>query len=155
MDKWYMKLGFPFSQIENYLVPDTWNTQTTIQAIYSGSSELHSLKSLKQELTVVLPKAVLTFEDITATPGETIEISIHITCNQNPLSTGKIIVKVNGKTIKDSNDRVIFATVTNGIATLSYTIPESMKAKDYTLTAIYTSTSYGRIEASKTLTVTA
>ncbi|MBO7719651.1 MAG: Ig-like domain repeat protein [Methanosphaera sp.] len=90
---------------------------------------------------------------ITATQGQNITINIQVTQDQNPVNTGKIIIKINGKTIKDANGKVIFAKVTNGIASIEYTLPESMKAKDYTLTAIYTSIDNEKIETTKILTV--
>lgn len=139
--------------IENYQIPDTWNTQSTIQAIYSGSSELNTLKSDKEEITITKSTPTIILNNTTATQQQTIQINVHITQNQQPVNTGKIIIKINGKTVKDASGKAIFAKVSDGIATLDYQIPESMKAKDYTITAIYLSKDNERIETTATLTV--
>ena len=135
-----------------YMIPDTWNNQTMIQAVYSGSNDCQSLKSDKQTITIEKTSPTVTFDDITATQTETIQLNIQVAVGQTPVNTGKVIVKINGKTIKDVNGKVIFATVNNGIATIEYIIPENMKANDYTLTAVYMS-SNERIEETKVLTV--
>ena len=149
----YVKIVNGTATIENYMISDTWNKQTTIQAVYSGSVDVESLKSEKENITITKAAPTITLSDVTATQGQSIEINMQVTLLQNPVNTGKLIIKINGKTIKDANGKVIFATVTNGMATILYTIPESMKAKDYPLTAIFTSTDYERAEATKTLTV--
>lgn len=149
----YVKIVNGTATIENYMISDTWNKQTTIQAVYSGSVDVESLKSEKENITITKAAPTITLSDVIATQGQSIEINIQVTLLQNPVNTGKLIIKINGKTIKDANGKVIFATVTNGMATILYTIPESMKAKDYPLTAIFTSTDYERVEATKTLNV--
>ena len=149
----YVKVVNGTATMDNFEIPDTWNNQTSIQAVYSGSTDCQSLKSDKQSITVTQPEVTLVFDDVTATVNETVTINIQVTQAQNPVNTGKIIVKVNGKTIKDTSGKVIFATVSNGIATIDYTIPQSMKAKNYTLTAIFTATGYERVEEDKILTI--
>ena len=149
----YAKVVNGTAIIENYEIPSTWNNQTTIQAIYSGSNQLQSLKTEKEEIIInpILP--TLTMGDVTALQGESIQFNIQVTQGQNPVNTGKVIVKINGKTIKDANGKVIYASVNNGIATINYIIPELMKAKNYTLTAVFTSTYYERVETTGILTV--
>ena len=55
--------------------------------------------------------------------------------------------------MKDSNGKVIYAKVVNGIAKLEYTLPADMKAKDYNITAVFNAPDYGKMEDVKTLTV--
>ena len=62
--------------------------------------------------------------------------------------------KINGKTVKDASGKVIYVKVVNGQVNVNYIIPEDMEAKDYIITAVFISNDYGRIEDSKTLTVT-
>ena len=73
----------------------------------------------------------------------------------NNINIGKVTFKVNGKTVKDANGKVIYAKVVNGQVSVEYTIPDNMKAKDYNITATFISPDYERIEDTKTLTVTA
>ncbi|RAP51854.1 MAG: hypothetical protein BZ137_09570 [Methanosphaera sp. rholeuAM130] len=64
-----------------------------------------------------------------------------------------MVFKINGKSIKDANGKVIYAKVVNNQASVEYAIPADMKAKDYQLTAVFISTDYERLEDTKTLTV--
>lgn len=57
--------------------------------------------------------------------------------------------------MKDANGKVIYAKVVNNQANVTYTLPENMKAKDYNITAVFTSSNYDILEDVKTLTVTA
>lgn len=59
------------------------------------------------------------------------------------------------KAVKDANGKVIYAKVTNGTVSVEYTIPETMKIKEYTITATLIATSYEKLVDTKTLTVTA
>ncbi|MDO4528379.1 MAG: hypothetical protein Q4C03_06330, partial [bacterium] len=138
----------------DYMIPNTWNNQSTIQAMYSGSSDCVSLKTEKDTITIAKASPTVTFDDVTATQGDSIQINIQVSIGQMPVNTGKVILKINGKSLKDTTGKVIFATVTDGTATITYTLPESMKAKNYTLTAVFTSADYERTEATRTLTVT-
>ncbi|RAP51858.1 MAG: hypothetical protein BZ137_09590 [Methanosphaera sp. rholeuAM130] len=65
----------------------------------------------------------------------------------------KIAFKINGKTIKDANGKVIYAKVVNGQVNVEYTIPESMKAGNYTITAVYTSPNSEKVTSEATLTI--
>ena len=63
--------------------------------------------------------------------GQTVTFTVKVTGDAT-----KVVFKVNGKSLKDANGKVIYAKVVDGIATIDYVIPEGMKAKDYTLTAV-------------------
>lgn len=152
----YAKVINGTATIENYQVPESWITSnTTIQAIYSGSSQLSSLKSDKETITVNKANVKVLLSDMTATQSETIQIRVQVTYNDVGVNTGKVVVKVNGKTLKDTTGKVIYAQVVDGEAVVNYTIPDNLKAKTYTLTAVFTSGEYARTEETKTLTVTA
>lgn len=72
----------------------------------------------------------------------------------NQVNTGKVIFKLNGKTLKDDEGNTIISEVKNGIATIEYMIPSNYSAKDYILTAVASDDKYNRMEANSTLTVT-
>ena len=71
-----------------------------------------------------------------------------------PITTGKVVFKINGKTLKDDNGKVIYAKVdSNGVATLSdYNIGD-LKATTYTLKAVFTAPGYDKLEATQTIDV--
>lgn len=135
------------------MISDTWNNQSTIQAVYSGSNDCISLKSEKETIVIAKTSPAVTFDDMTITQGETIQVNIQVTVGQTHVNTGKVILKINGKTVKDTDGKVIYATVADGIATITYKIPETMKPNNYTLTLIFTSADYERIVVTSMLTV--
>ena len=64
-----------------------------------------------------------------------------------------MIFKVNGVTIKDSNNNTIKNTVNNGVATYTYTVPKGMAAvykngtvRDYTVSAVFSSPDYTSVK---------
>ncbi|MBO7718984.1 MAG: hypothetical protein J6S29_02410 [Methanosphaera sp.] len=62
-------------------------------------------------------------------------------------------ILVDDKTLKDENGKVIYAKVSNNEVTVEYTLPESYKAGTYSITAVFISADYERLEDTKTLTV--
>ncbi|MBR3214124.1 MAG: Ig-like domain repeat protein, partial [Methanosphaera sp.] len=152
----YAKVVNGTATIENYLVLDDWSKGgTTIQAVYSGSTQCDKLTSEKTDITIIAEEPTLTTSDIQATAGETITLTATITDNDKIISTGKIVFKINGKTVKDENGKVIYAKVVNNQVSVEYTLPADMKAKNYNITATFISSDYERIEDTKTLTITA
>ena len=150
----YAKVVNGTTTIEDYLVPDTWNKHSTIDAVYRGSSEVAKISSEKTELTIQTHETTITTSDTTATTGQTVTLTATINSNKT-INTGKVIFKINGKSIKDANGKVIYAQVTNNQISVEYTIPENMKQKNYTLTAVFIASEYDRLEDTKTLTITA
>ena len=152
----YAKIVNGTATIENYLVPEAWAKDgTTIQAVYSGSTQCDKLTSEKIEITIQKAVPTLTTEDVTANMGGKITLKAIITDNDKIINTGKIVFKINGKTVKDENGKVIYAKVVNNIVEFEYTLPESMKAGSYNITATFISPDYDRLTDSKTLTVSA
>ena len=151
----YAKVVNGIAIIENYLVPESWDKDgITMEAVYSGSADCDALRSEKQELTItneITP--AITTEDITATAGSKVTLKATVTGPAEMLNNAKVVFKINGKSVKDENGKVIYAKVVNGEVSVEYTIPENYKAKDYTLTATYISSNYDRIEDTKTLTI--
>ena len=67
---------------------------------------------------------------------------------------GKVVFKINGKTVKDENGKVIYAKVVDNQVIINYTLPSDMKAKEYNITATFISNDYERLEDTKVLNVT-
>jgi len=53
----------------------------------------------------------------------------------------------------DANGKVIYAKVVNNTVSVEYTIPESYKTGNYTITATYKSVDYPKLEDIKVLTI--
>ncbi|RAP50150.1 MAG: hypothetical protein BZ136_02005, partial [Methanosphaera sp. rholeuAM74] len=84
----------------------------------------------------------ITLTDMSAVIGDKIEIAANVTDeNNNPVTDGNVIIKLNGLTIKDSNDQVIYADVVNGIAKIKFTVPLDWRGSSYNMTAVYGGTS--------------
>lgn len=149
----YAKVVNGTAIIENYEVPSTWDNNTTIEATYTGSAEQATLKSEKTNITINPTEPTMSIINVTSAPSETIQITAQITQSDNPIKTGKVVFKINGKTVKDSNGKVIYAKVTDGVATINYTIPENMKIDTYEIKAIFTATGYEKLESTGTLTI--
>ena len=150
----YAKVVNGIATIENYAVSDTWKEGSTIQAVYSGSIECEKLTSEKTEIIINKQAQTLTIEPTEpVTAGSTITLKATITDNNKVINTGKVVFKINGKTLKDANGKVIYAKVVNNEVIVEYSLPESYKAKDYTITATLISPDYERLEDSETLTV--
>jgi len=150
----YAKVVNGVATIENFIVPESWDKDNlTIEAVYSGSIQCDALRSDKQIITIT-KEPVFTTEDITTTINGTIILKATITDNDKVINTGKVIFKINGKTVKDTNDKVIYAKIENNTVSVEYTLPESYKAKEYTLTATFISPYYDRLSDEKTLKIT-
>ena len=152
----YAKVVNGTATIENYEVPSDWTKEgTTIQAVYSGSTDCDKLTSEKTNITIAKAVPTLTTEDVTTTTGGKITLKATITDNDKVINSGKIVFKINGKTVKDENGKVIYAKVVNNTVEFEYTLPESYKAGSYNITATFISADYDRLTDSKTLTVNA
>jgi predicted outer membrane repeat protein len=139
-----------------YTVPsDLIGKNVTIEAVYSGSNKYLKSNDKPADPTTVL-SGVADIEitsAATVTKGETVTFTVKVTDNGANVNGGKVVLKINGKTLKNADGKVIYANVVDGIASVEYTIPESMKSKDYTLSAVFTSSNYERCETNQTITV--
>ena len=139
-----------------YLFTETEiNQNTTVSATYSGTTNYALSSSKKVNIAKEDNHSVtMTMEDITATQTQTITITATLKDYNENINTGKVVFKINGKTIKDTNGKVIYAQVQNATASAEYTIPTTTKTKEYTLTAIYIDSFYNRTETTAKLTIT-
>ena len=140
----------------DYEVPsDLVGKNVTIEAVYSGSNKYLKSNDKPADPTTVL-SGVADIEitsAATVTKGETVTFTVKVTDNGANVNGGKVVLKINGKTLKNADGKVIYANVVDGIASVEYTIPENMKSKDYTLSAVFTSSNYERCETNQTITV--
>jgi parallel beta-helix repeat protein len=151
----YAKMNGGVATITDYEIPSSWaKDNITIQAVYSGSSQCDALRA-EANLTVTKDSPAITTSDVTASKGETVTLTATVAAGDTPVNVGKVIFKVNGKTVKDSNGKVIYASVVNGQVSVNYTVPENMKAGSYNITVTFTAPGYEKLTDTKTLTVSA
>ncbi|RAP43825.1 MAG: hypothetical protein BZ136_09335 [Methanosphaera sp. rholeuAM74] len=127
-----------------------WDNDTTIQVIYVGSSTQPNSESEVVNPTVTVPEEEepeFAVSDATATAGE--EVTITVTTKN--LDSGKVVLKVNGKTVK-AGDGKLYAKVEGDTTTFTYTVPKTLKAGDYTIKAVYTGGT-NKLESEAKLTI--
>jgi len=138
-----------------YEVPMTMSGKTlNITAVYSGSSK-NDKQIVTTEVSVdeVQPTLSITPFEEAVTTGSTITLKAKIAQADTSITNGKIVFKINGKTVKDDNGKVIYAKVdANGEVSVDYNIG-NLKANEYTITAIFTAVGFDKIESNTTMTV--
>ncbi|MBQ6443776.1 MAG: Ig-like domain repeat protein [Methanosphaera sp.] len=153
----YAKVTDGIATIYNYIVPNDWSKEnTTIQAVYSGSKQCNKLTSEKTQITITASEPTLTITPITSDvqTGSTVTLKAKVAAGDKAITTGKVVFKVNGKTVKDANGKVIYAKVdSNGEVNVDYTIPESFKAGTYNIEAVFTASGYDKLTSNTTMTV--
>ncbi|RAP43749.1 MAG: hypothetical protein BZ136_09395, partial [Methanosphaera sp. rholeuAM74] len=121
----------------DYNVPKTWNDETTIEAVFTGNDEIPQKTSNTVNPTITTAETEepeFTVDYVTTTAGS--EVTITVTTKN--LDNGKVVLKVNGKTVK-ADDSKLYAKVTGDTTIFTYTVPKTYKAGDYTIKAVYTS----------------
>lgn len=134
-----------------YMIPETWaNKNITLSVVYSGSTQAMAQRNTTniQVQEKQLDEFAFAQESYTTQVGQTIELKVNVPST----NTGKVVFKINGKTLKDSSGKVMYIQVNDNMASINYTIPSSYKNKTYTLTAVYIS-STDRLQTETTLTV--
>ena len=129
----------------------------TITASYTPESTGLSTSSDEATTSIQAPQTQLNIEDVELAAGETVTLTATVTDQAgNNITGGKIIFKVNGKTVKDTNGKVIYAKVVDGVATVEYIVPDSLAGKDVNITAVYSGSSkYNKESTTITKTVAA
>jgi hypothetical protein len=139
------------------VVGKTWTTGSTLEAVYAGTSDEYNSARFSDDTVFTISKAVVdvtvSLDKTSVVAGETIEITATITYNGKLLNNGRIIIKVNGITVKDANNKVLYVTVVNGVAKFNYTVPENWKLGDRNIVVIYDNSAYNRSEGSTDFTI--
>jgi len=133
----------------------TETANTTITAIYRPTSNGLTASSDEETISIEEPKTQLNIEDANLTAGETVTLTAKVTDQAgNNITSGKVTFKVNGKTVKDANGKVVYAKVVDGVASVEYIVPDSLAGKDVNITAVYSGSAKYNKE-STTITKTA
>ena len=117
-------------------------TNTTITATYNPTNPEYSTSTTTATLTIQKPATQLNIEDVNLVAGKTVTLTATLTDQLgNNITGGKVVFKVNGKTVKDTTGKVVYAKVVDGVATVDYTVPTTYADKELNITASYTGTS--------------
>ena len=143
--------------IENYTVPANWfKIKSEISAVYGGTStykQTRTNNTIPMNITKKTATMTMTTNTTTAKPGQTIKITVKITEKDANVNEGRVLFKVNGKTMRDNEGYIIYHEVKDGLVTITYTIPENARAQDYTFTCVYGNKLYERCDVNSTITV--
>ena len=143
--------------IENYTVPANWfKIKSVLNVVYGGTSTYEQTRTnntIPMNITKKTATMTMTTNTTTAKPGQTIKITVKITEKDNNVNEGRVLFKVNGKTMRDNEGYIIYHEVKDGLVTITYTIPENARAQDYTFTCVYGNKLYNRNDVNSTITV--
>ncbi|WP_069593067.1 Ig-like domain repeat protein [Methanosphaera sp. WGK6] len=116
----------------NYTIPSSFvNTKYTITAVYGGNSVYASSKSNGNLTLTPNTSTKVSVNKLTAYAGQNVLLKATVKTSSNVgVTSGKVAFKINGKTVG-------YGSVSNGVATLNYTIPTSYKDSTYTITVVY------------------
>ena len=126
----------------NYKVPNSWKKGINLTAKYGGTSIADSsdsegviIKASLRNATVIVKPATLT-----AKSGDTIYYIIAVYDSSNhEFINGTAVIKMDGITIGN-------AKVIDGFVQFNYTIPDSRRVDNYTITVVFSNSSYNRVE---------
>ena len=153
----YATIKDGIAMIENYTVPANWfKIKSEISAVYGGTStykQTRTNNTIPMNITKKTATMTMTTNTTTTKPGETIKITVKITEKDNNVNEGRVLFKVNGKTMRDNEGYIIYHEVKDGLVTITYTIPENARAQDYTFTCVYGNKLYERCDVNSTITV--
>lgn len=113
-----------------------------LTAVYKGSDTYESSSSTTTITIKGKVETTVKVQPVTATCGDTVLLTATVTDTEgNIITGGKVVFKVNGITVKDSDGNPLYSEVVNGLATVNYTSLASWVKSDSKITTIYSGTS--------------
>ena len=153
----YATIKDGIATIENYTVPANWfKIKSVLNVVYGGTSTYEQTRTnntIPMNITKKTATMTMTTNTTTTKPGQTIKITVKITEKDANVNEGRVLFKVNGKTMRDNEGYIIYHEVKDGLVTIDYTIPENARAQDYTFTCVYGHKLYNRNDVNSTITV--
>ena len=100
-------------------------------------AEIKNLTEQIKNLTTI-KNTTMTISPISGSVGKQITLESKVVDQDGKnVEKGYVIYKVNGQSLKDSDGNLLYATISNGVATLKYTVPKSWYGKNLTIGAVY------------------
>ena len=126
------------NQQENTIKEEQKKVNTLNNTVETQKQNIEKLEEKVEKLTEKT-KTKLTISKATATVGKKVTIKVTVKdANGNAVTGGKVSLKVNGKVLKDSNNNIIYADVSKGVASIKYLVPGSWIKQNPKIQAIYT-----------------
>ena len=95
---------------------------------------------IQKNKPIIKKNTTLTVYDTIGKANNTILLNATVKAVNSTVNDGKLVFKINGKTLRYDNGTPIYISIVNGKATYNYTIPCNWSAKNYTITAVYSGT---------------
>ncbi|MDO5852317.1 MAG: hypothetical protein Q4Q23_07505 [Methanobacteriaceae archaeon] len=113
-------------------------TENGIETINIKTYDTKTNLSTKITIKAAPTSTKITYITPNITSGSNMTIQAKITDkNKQPITTGEVVIKINGKTLKDEYGASIKIPVINGTINYTYHIPENYSAKTYNITVKY------------------
>ena len=118
------------------------NLNENLTFIYNGNNIYNAINTTIN-IDIHKLSTTVTIDPINAQVGDKIIIKATVTDEDgNPVTAGKIVFKVNGKTLRDAEGNIIYAYLVNGVATIeNYTVPINWYKSKATINVVYGGTS--------------
>lgn len=122
----------------NYEISNLRNNQNSLEVKYSQKGLNNTLIN-NTTLNLLKYKVYSKIRNITTFPGNYINITAEFYDeNNNTITNGEAVFKINGKTIKDEHGNIIYLKIHDGIVKLSnYQIPLTFNNREYTINLSY------------------
>lgn len=136
-------------------ITDIWKRKNyTYQFRYFGKSQYESKLGNKAVITLANLVNLNTVHAQSTNFGTnvTITANVNFKLNDSKVNEGKVLFKINGKTIKNENGTTLTVDVKNGTAKYNFILAPIYSPRNYTITVVYTN-GYCRAETKSTLTV--
>ncbi|MDO5851615.1 MAG: hypothetical protein Q4Q23_03930 [Methanobacteriaceae archaeon] len=142
----------------NYYIPDNYSTkQYNLTVKYLRNDDYTpSEQTVNFTITKEPTSTKITYITPNITPGSNMTIQASITDKNNkPITTGEVVIKINGKTLQDKYGQSIKISVVNGTINYTYQIPSNYSTKQYNITVKYLrNDKYTPSEQTKNFTIT-
>ncbi|WP_323736061.1 hypothetical protein PXD04_09275 [Methanosphaera sp. ISO3-F5] len=120
------------------------------QTVKNLNNKISTLENIIKELNKTTPKlnTTITVNPVNARVGQKTVITANIKDQTGKnLANGKVVFKVNGVTLKDVNNNILYSYINNGTASITYKVPGGW-IKNNTVQVIYSGSA--KYNASKT-----
>ncbi|WP_170104023.1 Ig-like domain-containing protein [Methanosphaera cuniculi] len=118
-----------------------------------GENNYYNQGIITQNLIIENRNSNITINTNTPTVKEQLYVDVTVKEDKKLVNGGFVIFKINGKTLKDTQGQEIKVNVVNGIATLNYTLPNTIGGGKYNITCVYNSPFYNRQQTTKNFTI--
>ena len=103
----YVDVTKGIAELKDVTISKTWiKDETTLQAIYIGNEEIAPIVTKPITVNIIKMEASISMNSPqSAKPGDNITFSATVTDGDKTLNSGRVIFKLNGKTLKDKDGK--------------------------------------------------